>query len=663
MLKTTIKIFAISIIVFSLVTCDNYEFPKSPYPRIETLPVVNISETGVTFQANITQLGEKEITNHGFVWGLNENLSIDSEDKIQLGATSGLGNFEVDVKSGLFEGETYFVKAFVATADYFVYGEALSFTSKGSTPPIIESFSPFEGTWGDTITIKGDYFSALAKNNLVKFGTLESKVVTSNDSTIQCIVPDDIPNKTVPIYVTVAGNQTQSANHFVLITPTIESFSPTQATFEDIVTLTGINFSPAKEKNIVKFNEHIAEVIESSNSQLKVKVPSTIRKKENVVSVTVNLQTANANEPFIVAPPSISSISTNEAFIGATIQVNGNNFNPIVSGNIVLLEGLPATILSATKSLITIQLPQGIYKKRSFPIEAIVAEQSAVSQEILTLQDTWIRKADVPHGQFGRYDAVAFSINGMGYVGLGSGGVGNKFWQYNPAENSWAEVAPFPGGQRAGATSFVIGDKAYVGLGGGAPNDFWSYSPQSNSWSQISDFPFESYMARGFSVNGKGYVLRREATDNFWEYDPNLNSWTSLENIPTGGEFYPHLPDAGFVIDDRLFIYSADATTGPNQLWEFDFVNNEWLNRAEPEENDYLINYWTSGFSVNGNGYIRGDLFLYKYIPTSDTWIPNLDGAPGERNLSIVFVIGNKAYFGTSFSGAYDLWEFDPDYE
>src|SRR6187551_2404858 len=101
MLKTCIKIFAFSITIFSLATCDNYEFPKSPYPRIETLPVTNISETGVTFQGDITQLGEKEITNHGFIWGLDENPSFGSGEKIELGSAPSPGNFKVDIKSGL----------------------------------------------------------------------------------------------------------------------------------------------------------------------------------------------------------------------------------------------------------------------------------------------------------------------------------------------------------------------------------------------------------------------------------------------------------------------------------------------------------------------------------------------------------------------------------
>ncbi|MCZ8216105.1 MAG: IPT/TIG domain-containing protein, partial [Cyclobacteriaceae bacterium] len=237
MFKTAIKIFVISITLFLLVTCDNYEFPKSPYPRIETLPVINISETGVTFQANIIQLGEGEIINHGFVWGLDEEIFINDEDKIELGAISAIGSFEADVKSGLIEGETYFVKAFVATADYFIYGKALSFISKGSTAPLINVLSSNDGTAADTIEIRGKYFSALAENNKVKFGQETSIVLASTDSTIQCIVPNLTANQDYSISVDVAGNLTASEIRFHVLEPKIESMIPTAGIFGDIITL------------------------------------------------------------------------------------------------------------------------------------------------------------------------------------------------------------------------------------------------------------------------------------------------------------------------------------------------------------------------------------------------------------------------------------------
>ena len=141
----------------------------------------------------------------------------------------------------------------------------------------------------------------------------------SNDYIIKCVVPDDIPNKTVPIYLTIAGTQTQSTVNFILITPTIESFSPQVATFGDIVTITGKNFSSKKEKNVVKFNEHLAEVTESSKSVIKVKVPSTIRAKDNTISVAVNLQSINASSTFSILASTINSLSANKGFIGASV--------------------------------------------------------------------------------------------------------------------------------------------------------------------------------------------------------------------------------------------------------------------------------------------------------------------------------------------------------
>jgi IPT/TIG domain/Kelch motif len=663
MLKIVIRILTISITLFSLVTCDNYEFPQSPYPRIETLPVVNISESGVTFQANITQLGEKVIMNHGFVWGLDENISIEDEDKIKLGTISRVGNFEADVKSGLNKGEVYFVKAFVATEDYFVFGEAISFTSKGSTPPVINDFLPLEGTWGDTVTIKGNYFSALSKNNLVEFGTFESKVVSSNDSTIVCIVPDNIPEKTVAINVTVTKNKTQSTNNFVLTTPTIERFLPTQATFEDIVTITGTNFSSIKEKNIVKFNEHIAEVTESSNSQLKVKVPYAIRKKDNVVSVTVNLQSANANDTFIVAPPSISSLSTTEALIGALIQINGNNFNPTIAGNIVLLGTQPATIINATKSLITVKIPLGVYDKRAFNVTTTVAEQSFSSAEIFTLQNAWLQKSVMqPVEQ--RDDAVTFALNGKGYIGLGAkfGFLYKNFWEYDPATSAWESIGDFPGKVRGAAVSFSIGDYGYVG-GGFDPftaeplYDFWRFNPQSRSWTRIGDLPVPMIGGSvSLSTAGKGYVVVSEETANFWEYDPTSDSWNQMPDYPGVSLPYDY-PATGFVLDNSLYVYSGDNSTGPNQFYEFRMSTGSWSVKAEVESATFGA--FPFGFTVKKNGYLIGSnniRIVIKYDPVSNAWEDLLESGPLG---GFSFVINDKAYIWNSTI----LYEFDPSFE
>jgi hypothetical protein len=658
MFKAYSRIFLFLLAAFHLSQCDNYEYPKGLYPRLETLPAVNVHEHGVTFQARITPGGNEQIINHGFVWGIDENLSIDSNDKIQLGKNSGNGNFEADITAGLYPNQIYYVKAFVATDKYLVYGKIASFTSRGSMSPVLIELSPAEGTSGDTISIVGKHFSALPKNNIVKFGSLSAKVVDSNDSIIHCVVPDNIPVKSISVSVNVTGYEAGTTLKFTLVSPGIQNFTPFSGTFGDIVTITGQHFSRFKEKNIVQFNEFISEVVEASTTQLKVKVPSTIRARENVVSVTVNLQADNSVNKFSILPPVVTSISASQGFTGSTILISGNNFNPASEGNTVSLAGTSAKILEATKTSLSIEIPQkGIYKSRSFPVEVIVAEQSGVSSEIFTLQDLWLRKSDVP-GPKDRYGAVAFAIKDMGYIGLGGGNVGSKFYQYNPSENSYIEVAPFPGGQRLEAISFVIGDYAYVGLGG--VNDLWRFDPIGNTWTEMADFPGYEYGV-GVAVNGKGYIVTQEQTNNFWEYDPIADDWSQLETYPFVIPEDGLTPTAGFALNDEIYIYSTDVSTAPNPILRYNFETHSW--QGIPGVEDEFVTLDATAFAVNGFIYVRGYLQMHKFDPNTQSWQAPVEDVLGVREYSLSFVVNEKVYFGTSWSGVNDLWEFDPEYD
>jgi N-acetylneuraminic acid mutarotase len=65
-----------------------------------------------------------------------------------------------------------------------------------------------------------------------------------------------------------------------------------------------------------------------------------------------------------------------------------------------------------------------------------------------------------------RNNAVAFTINGKGYITTGTGAsyLGNT-WQYDPGTDQWTEVTAFEGTGRDGAIGFSVNNRAYVGLG------------------------------------------------------------------------------------------------------------------------------------------------------------------------------------------------------
>jgi N-acetylneuraminic acid mutarotase len=113
---------------------------------------------------------------------------------------------------------------------------------------------------------------------------------------------------------------------------------------------------------------------------------------------------------------------------------------------------------------------------------------------------------NIPGRQFAkpRTGAIAFSMNGRGYFGLGydsDGNFLNDFWEYRPSKDdpiggSWTQKRSFPGTPRANAVGFAIGDQGYVGTGdnivgnmegshtGQIFEDFYRYDPFNDRWTK-----------------------------------------------------------------------------------------------------------------------------------------------------------------------------------
>lgn len=192
--------------------CDTYEFPKSVYPRVQTLPVGDISASGATLYANLTYQGAKPIHNHGFIWGTKPSLIPAQSVKISLGALGSAGPFDYFLFTGHVKDSVYYVRAFAEAETYAVFGELISFKSEGASAPIISSIEPAVGAGGDTIRVNGSGLSYLPSKIIVKFGTSHyGTTITSSDSSLQVIVPlFGTPGVSVTVAVTIAG-QTSSA--------------------------------------------------------------------------------------------------------------------------------------------------------------------------------------------------------------------------------------------------------------------------------------------------------------------------------------------------------------------------------------------------------------------------------------------------------------------
>lgn len=156
-------------------------------------------------------------------------------------------------------------------------------------------------------------------------------------------------------------------------------------------------------------------------------------------------------------------------------------------------------------------------------------------REYDTLTDTWTLKANIPNA---KWAAVTFTIGNFAYMGTGfdstsgASGASKDFWKYDPSIDTWTQISDFGGSPRREAVAFTINGKGYVGTGiSGSTfyNDFWEYTPATDSWVQVADLTTTGRAIAGsFAIGNKGYAgtgmdSAGNSFQDFWEFSPPLN--------------------------------------------------------------------------------------------------------------------------------------------
>jgi len=232
----------------------------------------------------------------------------------------------------------------------------------------------------------------------------------------------------------------------------------------------------------------------------------------------------------------------------------------------------------------------------------------------------WIKKSafDGP----ARSSATSFVIGDYAYIAAGyTGDVYLKdLWAYNSNGDYWEQKADFTGVGRSSASSFTLNNKGYVGLGYDGTNklkDFYQYDPSSNSWNQKTDFAGTArYAAVGFQVGGKAYFgtgYDGNYLKDFYQYDDQANTWT-LVNGFSGNK---RRNATVFIIADKAYL-GTGVNNGVYQedFWEFDPAADVWTRKRDIDkdtDDDYTYNDEyaitrsnASSFTMSGLGYVVG---------------------------------------------------------
>ncbi|MDO9155137.1 MAG: hypothetical protein Q7U47_15745 [Paludibacter sp.] len=290
------------------------------------------------------------------------------------------------------------------------------------------------------------------------------------------------------------------------------------------------------------------------------------------------------------------------------------------------------------------------------------------------------RKSSMPGT--GRASAVAFAINGKGYVTLGRTLKKTDLWEYNPITDTWKEKKPFPGINRVKGIAAVVNNKAYVGLGfgGGAViksiffTDFWSYDPLTDKWESLAGYPGKATDACvSFVIGTKIYVgagYKHLTMDNaFWAYNTLNNAWEPLQPTPGEKRFGAVACSDG----NKAFFGTGFRAINENDWWEYFPATDTWKQmKSMPDKgrvqgialsvsNRFFV---TTGRYFNGKlngGKVLSD--IYEYDPVTNRWY-NRGGIPdGGRENAVSFVIDKKAYIGFGENDTTvlnDFWSFEP---
>ena len=348
--------------VFILVNCEKENARARSYPRVNTMPVSEITEKGAKFNAEVYSMGTEKIIEHGFVWTIEANPTINYSNKILLGQCDSPGTYSTEILTSLKKDVKYTVKSFVQTSDHIVYGIPVDFISLGSGAPVITSFEPHSAEWMDTLIIKGKNFSWAGGENVVKLNQTVCQILSSTDSSLQITVSYDLPDLKSIVSVELAGNvAVNTKDTFRLIAPVIRDFYPKQARWGDTITVTGKGFLNDRYNVFISatIGASSSSIIKRENESIKFLVPLELNSIENVLTVKILKLNYSFPDKIRLLPPYISRIKPTEGTWGTIVTIFGR-FHPNSSRNAINISEYSVPIISFNKDSIKVAIPQNL---------------------------------------------------------------------------------------------------------------------------------------------------------------------------------------------------------------------------------------------------------------------------------------------------------------
>ena len=293
-------------------------------------------------------------------------------------------------------------------------------------------------------------------------------------------------------------------------------------------------------------------------------------------------------------------------------------------------------------------------------------------------EEKWLKRANYLGSAVS--NAVAFSINGKVYVGMGyANSFQSDLWEYDPATNKWTEKHYFPGDYLLSNKCFVADNKAYVI---GYQYILWEYNPETDTWIEKSTCPIPSGVSVSFifGISNKCYIGTTRyywgtwgsytLNEGLYEYDLATDTWKECAVF------------SGNTISDQAIAsteqnaYSIGGYSGGDHassqanFYMYNPITDRWAERVTfPVKTkqgiafckDGIIyaglgkDYYASQFAAQSIWRNEDHNKIYKYDSENNRWILETE-APIKGEGKSAVICNGKLYVG--LGGSLDFWEY-----
>lgn len=556
-------ILFVSLLIIVSACKKSPELDKECLPTFRNNVEVIVTETQVELKAFFTQPNTSSNESYGYEWSEKQGTIT----TIYTVSATNPGELSLQIDTALRQSSVYKVRAWIKVDEKMFYSNYAYFAGLGYPAPVITSFNKNYAYWGETIIIKGKYFSGNANEISVKIDNQDVPVQNATSNEISVKMPFFEKTGMVKLLINVLGkipiNDVEIENY----RPVIYSVSPKEILMNGEISIKGKFRSEYQNlilplQNTGYYSSYTPyKIIKYTDDEIIIK-GGVFFYCDTIYKVNFQLQ-----------------------------EYNGYNYNVFETGFSVKRTGywsrLKNTPFNSIDKAISCNgigyVIQFQNYKSNFPFWRYDPQS-----------DQWTKMSPFPGNS--RIDPVFVECNGIIYCGLGK--ISNifyelmtDFWKYDPATNAWSKCADLNFKSKYGVSIFGANIQNKIFVFSEWNNQKATYIPESNSW-EISDciVPRLCDYARYLQYKGEYYFYGDIIYNSFYKFNINTSKFENL-NIQnwSGG--------TAFEYKDRVFSKSYCLFS------EIDIENNRVIDLPEYSDNVSLESLGQELFLINDKPY------------------------------------------------------------